>query len=53
MEKAFFEENNAKLERALRTHLGPAASPYLLDTAGKRPHTQRGLKLPPHAIEII
>lgn len=53
MEKAFFEENNAKLERALRTHLGRAASPYLLATVGKRPHTKRGLTLPPYAIKIV
>ena len=52
MEKAFFEENNAKLERALRMQLGPASTPYLLSTIGKRPHTQRGLTLPLHTITI-
>lgn len=53
MEKELFEQNNAKLEGALRTHLGRAASPYLLARDGKRPHTQRGLTLPPHAIKIV
>ncbi|MDD3018458.1 MAG: CRISPR-associated ring nuclease Csm6 [Comamonas sp.] len=52
MEKTFFEENNAKLERALRTQLGPAALPYLLATTGKRPHTQRCLSLAPEALEL-
>lgn len=53
MEKTFFEENNAKLERALKTQLGLAATPYLLTTSGKRPHTTRSLSLPPHAIQLI
>lgn len=53
MEQKFFEENNSKLERALRTHLGQAAFPYLLATIGKRPYTQRGLTLPPHAIKVV
>lgn len=53
MEKAFFEENNAKLERALRSQLGLAAAPYLLQTSGKRPHTQRYLGLAPEAIELF
>lgn len=52
MEKDFFEQNNAKLERALRDQLGPAATPYLLDRSGKRPHTRRGLKLPSDAIHL-
>ncbi len=53
MEKAFFEENNAKLERALREQLGPAATPYLLAREGKRPHTRRGLSLSADAITLI
>ncbi len=53
MEKAFFEENNAKLERALRDQLGPAAQPYLLVRVGRRPHTRRGLNLPPQAVTLI
>lgn len=53
MEKAFFEENNAKLERALRSQLGLAAAPYLLQTSGKRPHTQRYLGLAPEAIHLL
>ncbi|WP_374336280.1 CRISPR-associated ring nuclease Csm6 [Methyloversatilis sp.] len=52
MEKDFFEQNNAKLERALHDQLGPAAKPYLLDRSGKRPHTRRGLSLPATAITI-
>ena len=52
MEKAFFIENNSKLKTALRKQLGPAASPYLLTTAGKRPTTQCGLVLPPEAITL-
>lgn len=53
MEKAFFEENNAKLESALKAQLGLAAAPYLLARHGKRPNTTRGLALAPHAIELI
>lgn len=53
MEKEFFEQNNSKLLRALRERLGPAATPYLLATEGKRPHTRRGLALPPEAIELL
>jgi CRISPR-associated protein (TIGR02584 family) len=52
MEQEFFEENNAKLEAALKKSLGPAAAPYLLVRAGRRPRTRRGLTLPPQAIEI-
>lgn len=51
--KYHFEQNNSRLESKLRMQLGPAASPYLLATDGNRPHTRRGLTLPPHAIEII
>lgn len=50
MEKEFFEQNNSKLERALKAALGLAATPYLLATSGKRPHTQRSLSLPATAI---
>lgn len=53
MEKEFFEQNNAKLEGKLRTHLGRAALPYLLATDGGRPYTLRGLTLPPQAIKIV
>jgi CRISPR-associated protein (TIGR02584 family) len=52
MEKEFFEQNNSKLEKALREQLGPVATPYLLATSGKRPHTRRGLTLPPQTIEL-
>jgi CRISPR-associated protein (TIGR02584 family) len=52
MEKEFFEQNNSKLERALKQQLGLAAAPYLLNTSGKRPHTMRGLNLPAHAIDL-
>jgi hypothetical protein len=52
MEKEFFEQNNAKLEAALKRTLGPAATPYLLVREGRRPYTRRGLALPPQAIEL-
>ena len=51
-QKEHFEQNNAKLERALRRQLGLAAAPYLLVSSGKRPHTVRGLGLDPHAITL-
>ena len=53
MEKAFFEENNSKLDGALRKQLGLAATPYLLTTGGRRPNTTRGLALPAQAIEML
>ena len=53
MEKAFFEENNSKLDGALRKQLGLAATPYLLTTGGRRPNTTRGLALPAQAIELL
>lgn len=52
MEQQFFEQNNAKLSRALREQLGLAANPYLLTTGGKRPYTTRGLALPASAITL-
>lgn len=52
MEKEFFEQNNAKLEAALNAALGPAAAPYLLGRAGKKPNTRRGLTLPAAAISL-
>ena len=52
MEKEFFEQNNAKLERALKAQLGIAASPYLLTTSGRRPHTARSLGLAEQAITL-
>jgi len=53
MEKEFFEQNNAKLDRELRHALGPAALPYRLQRSGKRPHTRRGLALPTDAIQLF
>lgn len=53
MEKAFFQENNAKLERALKQQLGLAATPYLLQTSGKRPYTSRELGLPISVIALL
>ena len=52
MEKEFFEQNNAKLNRTLQEQLGPAASPYLLASEGKRPDTRRGLTLPLSTITL-
>lgn len=51
-ENEFFEQNNAKLEAALRETLGPAAAPYLLAREGRRPHIRRGLSLPAAAIYL-
>ncbi len=53
MEKEFFEQNNAKLDAALKAALGPAAAPYLLARAGRKPHTRRGLALPAEAITLL
>jgi CRISPR-associated protein (TIGR02584 family) len=53
MEKEFFEQNNSKLDRALKQQLGLAATPYLLATSGRRSHTMRGLGLPPEAISLV
>lgn len=53
MEKEFFQTKNSKMERTLRNTLGLAATPYLLVTVGKRPHTRRGLSLSPDNITII
>ncbi len=53
MEQEFFQQNNAKLERALRQQLGAAAPPYLLQASGRRPHTRRGLGLHKSAIERL
>lgn len=53
MEKEFFQTKNAKMERTLKDALGPAATPYLLATTGKRPHTRRGLTLSPESIHIV
>ena len=52
MEKEFFEQNNAKLQRALREQLGPAAASYLLASSGKRPNTAKYLALPADAITL-
>ena len=52
MEKEFFEQNNSKLERALKSRLGLAAAPYLLATSGQRPHTARSLQLQSTAIDL-
>lgn len=53
MEKEFFQTKNSKMERELKDALGPAATPYLLATTGKRPHTRRGLTLPQESIHIV
>lgn len=53
MEKEYFEQNNSRLEGALREQLGVGAGPYLLATEGKRPHTRRGLDLPAEAVVLI
>ncbi len=52
MEKEFFQQNNSKLERLLKTQLGLAAAPYLLTSSGNRPHTTRHLALQAHAINL-
>lgn len=52
MEEDFFQQNNSKLEAAIKSALGPAAAPYLLAREGEKPHTRRGLALPKEAIRI-
>jgi CRISPR-associated protein (TIGR02584 family) len=52
MEKEFFEQNNAKLSKALKEQLGLAAAPYLLVKSGTRPNTSHSLALSPDAIEL-
>lgn len=52
MEKEFFQENNSKLDAEIRKALGQAAAPYLLSKDGQKPHTRRGLALPPGAISL-
>lgn len=52
MEKEFFEQNNSKLEAALKAALGPAATPYLLGRSGRKPHLRRGLTLPVDGIVL-
>ena len=52
MEKEFFQQNNAKLEGALKRQLGLAATPYLLATSGRRLHTARSLALDAQAITL-
>lgn len=51
--RAFFQENNAKLKRAIARQLPIAAHHYLPQGSGKRPHTVHGLALTPSQIEII
>lgn len=46
----FFQQKNAKANRALREALGPAAHPYLITTTGRRPYSRHGLMLPRQAI---
>lgn len=53
MEKEFFQQNNAKLEKALKSQLGLAATPYLLATSGQRPHTRRSLALDAGSIQVL
>lgn len=52
MEEEFFQQNNAKLDRALKSSLGPVAAPYLLIREGRRGSVRRGLRLSPGAIVI-
>ncbi len=52
MEQSFFQENNAKLNSALKQQLGLGAEPYLLATSGKRPNQTRHLNLSTQTIEL-
>lgn len=52
MEKNFFSENNAKLKAALRRQLQLSATPYFIQTSGKRPNTVYSLVLPASMIEL-
>ncbi|MCX7627456.1 MAG: CRISPR-associated ring nuclease Csm6 [Methylophilaceae bacterium] len=49
----FFQQKNAKANRALITALGHAASPYLITATGKRPYSRHGLALPRQAIRWV
>ncbi|BCX88946.1 hypothetical protein MIN45_P1316 [Methylomarinovum tepidoasis] len=49
MDGDYFSQRKAKLHRALRKALGPAAGPYLIHDGGARPRRYR-LRLPPEAI---
>lgn len=50
--KDYFEQKKAALHKALRTTLGSAATPYMLQPIGKRPRTRFALSLDPSAITI-
>lgn len=50
--KEYFEQKKAALHKALRTKLGSAAAPYMLQPVGKRPLTQFQISLEPSAIKI-
>ena len=52
MKQEFFQIKNSKMSHILKKALGPAATPYLLITTGKRRNTRRGLSLPPDCIHI-
>lgn len=52
MQKEFFEENNSKLQRQLKSQLGMAATPYLLGTVGARPKTRKFLNIPSASIRL-
>ncbi|MBC6962359.1 MAG: TIGR02584 family CRISPR-associated protein, partial [Nitrosomonas sp.] len=52
IKQEFFQIKNSKMSHVLKKALGPAATPYLLITTGKRRNTRRGLSLPPDCIHI-
>lgn len=53
MDKAWFEERTAKLNKLLKDALGLGAGPYLLRSSGDRPFTRTGIGLPPERIHWI
>ncbi|MBK1704361.1 CRISPR-associated ring nuclease Csm6 [Halochromatium glycolicum] len=53
MSDEYFDQAKARTNRALRDALGaPLAAPYLIQTQGRRPHSQSSLRLEPEAVRF-
>ena len=52
MDGEYFSQRKSKLERRLKTALGPAASHYRIDDGGTRPRKYR-LALPPESVRFV
>jgi CRISPR-associated protein (TIGR02584 family) len=53
MDKGYFLQRRSRLNQRLEDALGPATTPYLLQTFGRRPDTRYGLTLDPTAIRFV